>query len=256
MQTHTIGFESGDIEYRFTEQRATAGPEIVMLHEGLGSVEMWRDFPDRLAEATGARVLAYSRVGYGRSAPLSHPRSVDYMHQEARLWLPAILDRLGIAQPVLFGHSDGASIALIHAAAPQSRAAAVIALAPHVKVENITVENIEKARLAYQTTNLRERLQRYHADVDSAFWGWNRIWLDPAFRSWNIEAQLPQIHCPVLAIQGDQDEYGTMDQIASIARSVVGARTLALARCGHSPHRDQPDAVIAAASRFIAELPR
>jgi pimeloyl-ACP methyl ester carboxylesterase len=256
MQTQTLGFERGEIEYRFTGGHATAALEIVMLHEGLGSVEMWRDFPDRLGEATGARVLAYSRIGYGRSTPLWSPRSVDYMHDEARVWLPAILDRLEITRPVLFGHSDGASIALLHAAEAQSRAAAVIALAPHVKVENITIENIEKAKTAYERTDLRERLRRYHTDVDSAFWGWNRIWLDPAFRSWNIEAQLPQIHCPVLAIQGEEDEYGTIDQIETIARSAPRARALALAQCRHSPHRDQPAAVIEATSRFIAELAR
>jgi len=259
MQTGILTFDGRAIEYRF----AGADPlsalamvparNIVMLHEGLGSTSMWRDFPDRLAAATRARVLVYSRIGYGRSTPLAQARQVDYMHEEARTWLPAILDRLGIARPVLFGHSDGASIALIHAASTASKARAVIALAPHVKVEDLTAASIEKARSAYST--IRERLARYHADVDSAFWGWNRIWLDPAFRSWNIEALLPAIRCPVLCIQGRNDEYGTLEQIASIARALPGTNTVELADCRHSPHRDQPEAVLDAAREFIERLP-
>ena len=142
----------------------------------------------------------------------------DYMHEEARVWLPAILDRLGIRRPLLFGHSDGASIALIHAASRGSEVAGIIALAPHVKVEELSVRSIAAAKTAYLETDLRTRLSRHHADVDSAFWGWNRIWLDPAFRDWNIEGLLPSIRCPILAIQGEDDEYGTMEQIESIAR--------------------------------------
>jgi pimeloyl-ACP methyl ester carboxylesterase len=173
------------------------------------------------------------------------------MHEEARIWLPAILERLGIRRPVLFGHSDGASVALIHAATPESEVAGVIALAPHVKVEELTVRSIAAAKAAYTETDLRARLSRHHLEVDSAFWGWNRIWLDPAFRSWNIEALLPSIRCPILAIQGEDDEYGTMEQIASIARAAPGSRLLALPACRHSPHRDQPQAVLAAAQEFI-----
>jgi pimeloyl-ACP methyl ester carboxylesterase len=213
---------------------------------------MWREFPEQLARATGCRTLIYSRHGYGRSSPLDAPRHVDYMHAEARLWLPAILGRLGIRRPVLLGHSDGASIALIHAASPASDVAGIIALAPHVKVEDLTVRSIDAAKAAYMNTDLRTRLSRHHADVDSAFWGWNRIWLDPAFRGWNIEALLPAIRCPVLAIQGVDDEYGTMEQIASIGRAVPDSKLLALESCRHSPHRDQPQAVIAAAREFTA----
>ena len=254
MQTSTLTLDDGRaIEYRFVGSRAASELELVMLHEGLGSTSMWRDFPDRLAAVTGARILVYSRIGYGRSSPLAQPRSVEYMHEEARTWLPEVLRRLGIGRPILFGHSDGASIALIHAAAPASAARAVIALAPHVKVEDLTVTGIEKARKAYAT--LRERLSRYHADVDGAFRGWNDIWLDPAFRAWNIEGLLPAIRCPVLAIQGEDDEYGTLEQIASIARALPGTRTLALSRCRHSPQRDQPEAVIEATRAFIEALP-
>jgi pimeloyl-ACP methyl ester carboxylesterase len=253
MQTRLLSFGERQIEYRFTLPAERSGSDIVMLHEGLGSTSMWREFPDQLAAATGGRVLVYSRCGYGRSTPLSEPRSVDYMHEEARVWLPAILERLAIKRPVLFGHSDGASIALIHAARPQSDLAAVVALAPHVNVEDITICNIDRARTLYDAGDLRERLSRYHANVDSTFWGWNRIWLDPAFRSWSIEALLPQVRCPVLAIQGEEDEYGTMEQIASIGRAVGGARLLALPACRHSPHRDQPDAVLDATRQFIAD---
>jgi pimeloyl-ACP methyl ester carboxylesterase len=252
VQTDTLSFGDRRIEYGFALPAKRTGIDIVMLHEGLGSLSMWRDFPDRLAGATGSRTLVYSRHGYGRSTPLSEPRGVDYMHEEARTWLPAILERTGIRRPVLFGHSDGASIALIHAARPESEVAAVVALAPHVKVEDITVRSIAQAKTAYADTDLKERLGRYHANVDSAFGGWNRIWLDPEFRSWNIEALLAQVRCPVLAIQGEDDEYGTMEQIASIGRALKDAQLLALPACRHSPHRDQPEAVLAATRQFIA----
>ena len=252
MHTDILRLGERSIEYRFAEPTARRGPDIVMLHEGLGSTSMWRDFPELLAAATMCRTLVYSRHGYGRSSPLAAPRRVDYMHEEADVWLPLILGRLDIRRPVLFGHSDGASIALIHAARSGSDVAAVVALAPHVKVEDITVRSIAEAKAAYTATELRQRLGRYHADVDAAFWGWNRIWLDPAFRSWNIEGLLPSIHCPVLAIQGEEDEYGTMEQIASIGRAVSGARLLALAACRHSPHRDQPAAVLEATRQLIA----
>ena len=255
MQIDSLNFGARRIEYRFALPAEPIGLDIVMLHEGLGSMSMWRDFPERLAAATGCRALVYSRHGYGQSTPLDRPRTVDYMHQEARIWLPAILELLGIRRPLLFGHSDGASIALIHAAQPQSDIHAVVALAPHVKVEEITVRGIAQARTAYGDTDLRERLSRHHADVDSTFWGWNRIWLDPGFRSWNIEDLLPSIRCPVLAIQGEDDEYGTMEQIDSIGHGAAAATLFALPDCGHSPHRDRPDAVLEATRCFVAAVP-
>jgi pimeloyl-ACP methyl ester carboxylesterase len=254
MHTDQLNLDGRRIEYGFVPAADGGGGDLVMLHEGLGSVSMWRDFPEQLARITGCRTLVYSRQGYGRSSPLDAPRSVDYMHEEARIWLPAILERLGIRRPVLFGHSDGASIALIHAASSESEIAGIVALAPHVKVEDLTVRSIAAVKSAYMESDLSARLARHHADVDSTFWGWNRIWLDPAFRSWNIEALLPSIRCPILAIQGEDDEYGTMEQIASIARAVPGARLLALPACAHSPHRDQPKAVLAAAREFVADV--
>jgi pimeloyl-ACP methyl ester carboxylesterase len=242
------------IEYRLAGRACVRGPAIVMLHEGLGSVAMWKDFPDRLAAETGCRVLVYSRHGHGGSARLDEARRTDYMHEEARVWLPLVLERLAINRPVLFGHSDGASIALIHGAEPTARIAGIVALAPHVKVEQLSVASIARAKVAFETADLRDRLARYHADVDSTFWGWNRIWLDPAFRAWNIEALLPGIRAPVLAIQGVDDEYGTLEQVESIRRSLPGTRLLVLPDCRHSPHRDQPSAVLAATRDFLEQL--
>jgi pimeloyl-ACP methyl ester carboxylesterase len=231
-----------------------AEPTIVMLHEGLGSLSTWRDFPQRLCAATGRRVLVPSRYGYGRSAELEAPRTPDYMHVEALVALPELLDRLEIRAPVLFGHSDGGSIALIRAASSGRAVAGVIALAPHVKVEEIGLASIRASREAYLHGDLRSRLARHHEHVDSMFWGWNDIWLDEAFRSWNIEALLPKIECPILAIQGEQDVFGTMEQIDSIARSAPRVELLKLADCGHLVHRDQPERTLEATRRFLGSL--
>ncbi|MGA9028285.1 MAG: alpha/beta hydrolase [Steroidobacteraceae bacterium] len=225
-----------------------------MLHEGLGSMSLWRDFPERLAAATGCRVLIYSRHGYGGSSLLTAPRNADYMHEEARVWLPQILRQLGVRRPVLFGHSDGASIALIHAALPGAELSGLILLAPHVMVEDLTVAAIEQARDAFRTTDLRKRLARHHRDVESTFRGWNDIWLHPAFRGWNIEALLGAVRCPVLAIQGRDDEYGTLAQLEILRRAVPGTAVQVLEDCRHSPHRDQPVAVLTASREFIAAL--
>jgi pimeloyl-ACP methyl ester carboxylesterase len=232
---------------RIEYERITAGPEsptIVMLHEGLGSVSMWTDFPEKLATATRSNILVYSRRGYGRSSPLQEPRSVHYMHDEALVVLPQLLDALGIANPILFGHSDGGSIALIHAGGSGRKVGGIVVLAPHVFLEEVSVNSIAAAKTAYQTTTLRDRLQRHHEDVDGAFWGWNDIWLHPHFRAWNIEKYLPDIRCKVLAIQGEADEYGTMEQIDRIGRSAPDVRLVKLGNCRHSPHKDRPDAVL------------
>ena len=226
-------------------------PTLVLLHEGLGSVAMWRDFPGRLAHATNCNAVIYSRYGYGRSDPIVAPHAVTYMHDEALVVLPELLDRLQLPRPILVGHSDGASIALIHAGTGVRPVHAVVAMAPHVMVEDISVQSIAAAKVAYETTDLRQRLARYHADVDSAFRGWNRIWLDPAFRDWNVESSLPGIACPVLAIQGEDDAYGTMAQVQRIARLVPDADVLELSDCRHSPHKDQPEAVLEAITRFV-----
>jgi pimeloyl-ACP methyl ester carboxylesterase len=239
------------IEYRWFGHHAAERETLVMLHEGLGSVSMWKDFPERLAQATGLGVLAYSRQGYGGSSRLDGKREPDYMHREGQVVLPALLDALSIEAPILLGHSDGASIAILYAAAFPARARALILEAPHVFVEPMTVTSIAGAKAAYERTDLSTKLARYHADVDSAFWGWNDIWLDPRFLDWNIEPCLAAIDCPVLMIQGLQDEYGSTAQLDAISASVAGAETVLLDHCGHSPHRDQPDLTLAAIGRFL-----
>lgn len=241
------------LEVQWVGAADTALPVVVFLHEGLGSVAMWKDFPQQFCERNGLRGLVYSRYGYGNSTPRPAGERwlPDFMHRQALEVLPALLDRLGVERPWLFGHSDGGSIALLHAARFAEHLRGVIVLAPHIFVEDISVASIRLARDAYLAGGLRERLARYHADVDSAFFGWNDIWLDPAFRDWNIEAELAGIGCPVLAIQGEDDEYGTLDQIHGIGRRAPQARTLVLPQCGHSPHRDQPETLIREAGDFI-----
>ena len=242
------------LEYERIDVGGHDRPTLVMLHEGLGSIAMWRDFPHRLAHATASRVVAYSRYGYGRSEPLRRPRSVRYMHDEALVTLPQLLDALAVERPILVGHSDGASIALIYAGSEGSTTRGSVVMSPHVLVEDVSIESISRARDAYGKTRLRKRLSRYHADVDGAFGGWNDIWLHPDFRAWNIEDCLPRIACPVLAIQGHDDEYGTMDQLARIERGADDVRLLKLEDCRHSPHRDQPVAVLEAIARFVDRI--
>jgi pimeloyl-ACP methyl ester carboxylesterase len=233
---------------------ASGGPLIVFLHEGLGSLAMWRDFPQTLCDAAGVRGLVYSRPGYGRSTPRDGDEAwgVDFMHRQAHEVLPALLSALHVEQPVwLFGHSDGGSIALLYAARFPERTAGAVVLAPHIVVEELSVRSIEQARVTYLETDLRERLAKYHDDPDSAFWGWNDIWLHPPFKQWSIEDEIGSIACPLLAVQGVDDEYGTMEQIRGIARRVPQTQLLALDDCGHSPHRDQPDALIEAVRDFL-----
>ena len=229
-------------------------PAIVFLHEGLGSVSMWRDFPQKVADATGCEAIVYSRAGYGRSDPAELPRTTRYMHDEGLAVLPALLDALQLDRPILFGHSDGASIALICAGGTATPLTGVIAMAPHVLVEDISVTSIAQAKVAWQGTDLPARLGKYHQDVEAAFWGWNDIWLHPDFRVWNIEEYVPNIACPVLAIQGEDDEYGTMDQIDRIAAQARDVELVKLADCRHSPHKDQPEAVIEAVGEFVTRI--
>ena len=245
------------IEFAFIAPERSAAPLVVFLHEGLGSVAMWRDFPAQLCDVLGVRGLVYSRPGYGRSTPRAHDERwpVDYLERHARDVLPPLLAALGvdtaIDPPWFFGHSDGGSIALIFAASFPDRVCGIAVAAPHIFVEAVTLAGIAATRESYLKTPLRERLGRFHDDVDSAFHGWNDAWLDPAFRAWNIEALLPAIRCPVLAIQGEEDEYATMAQIDGIAAGAPPTQLLKLAHCGHSPHRDQADAVIAAVAAWM-----
>jgi pimeloyl-ACP methyl ester carboxylesterase len=244
---------------RRIEVRTIAGdpgrPALVFLHEGLGSVAMWRGFPARVAEVTGCPALVYSRYGYGGSDVLEAPFAVDYMHREAREALPELLAKLGVERPILVGHSDGASIALIYAGTRPEGLRGLVALAPHVFVEDISVRSIREAKVAFETTDMPQKLARYHADARRTFYGWNDIWLDPDFRRWNIEAYLPQIRCPVLAVQGVDDEYGTMAQIDAVAAQVAGPCELVrIEACGHRLHRDQHDQTLAAIERFVARI--
>lgn len=249
------------IEYQWLGSEDARQPLIVFLHEGLGSVAMWKDFPQRLCEAANCRGLVYSRPGYGKSTPRTTDESwqPDFMHRQAFEVLPALLTALGIDtdkdKPWLFGHSDGGSIALLYAARYPDKTSGVIVVAPHILVEDVSICSIEKARIAYQTTDLRSKLSRFHDDVDSAFWGWNDIWLNPAFRHWNLTQAIKTITCPLLAVQGLDDEYGTLEQIHGIKRVLPHTKLLELLDCGHSPHRDQSEALIDACVTFIGPHP-
>lgn len=258
IRDHITGFveAAGDrLEYRRIPAVREERPTLVFLHEGLGCVALWKDFPDRLAAATGCGGLVYSRRGYGGSSPVTPPRPIDYLHHEADAILPAVLDVFGLTDVVLVGHSDGGSIALLAAMGSLARRVRlVIAEAPHVLVEDVTIAGIRAAREAYRDGGLRDRLRRLHGDnVDGAFWGWNDTWLTPAFRHWNIEDRLPEIRTPLLVVQGADDEYATAAQHESIAaRSGGPVSVLVLDQCGHTPHRDQADRVLMAMADAIA----
>ncbi|WP_085317029.1 alpha/beta fold hydrolase [Derxia lacustris] len=234
-----------------------AAPAMVFLHEGLGSLSLWRDWPERLCRAAGLRGLVWSRAGYGQSTPRPADErwGPDFLQVQAVEVLPQLLAAVGIdaarKPPWLFGHSDGGSIALIHAATFPDLVGGVIAVAPHIFVEDLTIASIEQARDAWHATDLRHKLARHHADPASAFLGWNDIWLDPAFRDWNIEPLLAHIACPLLAVQGVDDEYGSLAQIRDIAKYAPQTELLEIPDCRHSPHRDQPDALERAAVAFL-----
>jgi pimeloyl-ACP methyl ester carboxylesterase len=226
-------------------------PELVFLHEGLGSVSHWRDFPAQVAAATECRVTVYSRHGSGNSDLLTESRPVTYMHNEALHSLPDLLAQLNIDNPILVGHSDGASIALIYAGV-HARLRGLVLLAPHVFVEDLSIASIAEAKTAFEATDLPCKLARHHRDAARTFWGWNNIWLHPDFRRWNIEEYLSRITCPTLAIQGLDDEYGTMAQVDAIARQSQGpVAILPLPNCRHAAHRDQPKAVLEAITKFV-----
>ena len=230
-------------------------PAVVLLHEGLGCVALWRQFPERLAAATGCRVFAYSRPGYGGSDPVSLPRPLSYMHDEAAR-LRAVLDAAGVGRCVLLGHSDGASVATIYAGSsydPRVRGLALIA--PHFFVEDVSIQGIEAARQAYDEGGLRARLAPYHADVDNAFRGWNGAWLDPAFRAWRIDEYLPYIRLPVLLVQGEADQYGTVAQVQAAEALAYGpVRAVMVAGARHAPHLDAPELVLDALQGFLHDL--
>lgn len=250
-------------------QRLTGGdrgkPTIVFLHEGLGSISAWRDFPAQLVERTGCSAVVYSRYGYGNSEPLSEPRNAHYLHDEALRALPELLTKLSIENPILLGHSDGASIALIYSGAdgagenwagPKRRVRGLIVIAPHVFIEHASVTGVAATKVAFETTDFAEKLARHHRDTASAFLGWSNIVLNPDFHSWNIEEYVSRITCPVLAVQGVDDEYATLAHLDAISRLVPApVERLQLSNCGHSPHRERPEELLNAVSAFIAALP-
>ena len=246
-----VSVRGHQLEYQRLGAADAHAPTLVFLHEGLGSIGQWRDFPARIAQEAGLAAIVYARYGYGQSDVLQQPFDVDFMHREALESLPELLRELNIERPILVGHSDGASIALIYAGSGHALRG-LVALAPHVFVEDISIEGIVAAKQAFETTDLPQKLARYHRDPAKTFYGWNDVWLAPAFRSWNIERFLPAIQCPLLAIQGEGDEYGSMAQLGAIARQAGGpVELLKLKDCGHSPQKDRPQLVARAIVEFV-----
>lgn len=241
------------LECQWVGDPASKIAPVVFLHEGLGSIAMWKDFPERFCSEHGLRGFVFSRYGYGQSTPKPPDErwSPAFMHMQAHEVLPLLFDALRIERPWLFGHSDGGSIALLHAS--RFATTGVVAVAPHLFVEDVSIASIEHARIAYESGDLKRGLAKYHDDADSAFRGWNDAWLSPAFRTWNIGAEIATIACPVLAVQGENDEYGSLEHVRAIRRLLPETELLEIAECGHSPHRDQPAVLIREAGRFIRE---
>lgn len=244
------------LEYACFGPPPAEAPSLVLLHEGLGCLQLWRDFPDALAKATGLGVFVYSRAGYGKSDPVDLPRPLDYMSVEAETVLGPVLDEIGFQRGVLVGHSDGATIAAIYAGSVADyRVRGLVLMAPHFFSEEVGLAEIRKAKDAFVAGDLRAGLTKYHADPDNTFWGWNDAWLHPDFKDWSVADSIDHFRIPALAIQGQDDQYGTLAQITEIeSRAYSPVDTLVLEACRHAPHFDQPDAVIQAISEFCARL--
>ena len=244
------------LEYEIVRHPSAAREPIVFLHHGFGSISTWKDFPTHVGQRAGRDVLIYSRAGCGHSDPLRAPRTGQYLFHEAETVLPQLLDRLGFERVVLFGHSDGATINLLFAAAYPDRVVAAVIEAPHVVIEGITVEGVAAVAHQYeQDAEFRERITRRHADPDGAFWSWAKVWLDPAQRAWSMVDRLEWVRCPLLLVQGDQDPYGTLQQLDLIEGHVSGpVQRLVLTGCGHDPHAERPDEVLEVTRRFLDEV--
>jgi pimeloyl-ACP methyl ester carboxylesterase len=248
-----LAIDGAELEYRLLGPQPSQAPCIVMLHEGLGSVGLWGDFPDKLHQATGTSVFLYSRAGYGASSPVALPRPLDYMQREARDTLPKLLDAIGFRDGILLGHSDGASIAVLYAGGRQDhRLKGVVLVAPHVIVEDISVTSIAAIKTAYETTELKAKLARWHKDVDNAFYGWNGAWLDPTFRAFDITDALAYIRVPVAVIQGADDQYGTARQVEIVRdECYCPVEITMLPEAGHAPHREAPETTLKAIVDFV-----
>ncbi len=254
MESLSVALPEGSVDVVRLPGDESIAP-LVFLHEGLGSIGLWRGFPADVAAATGRVAIVYSRLGYGRSDPWPGKRRPDYMHREALESLPALLDSLAVSDPVLVGHSDGASIALIYAGMSNRPVTGLVLLAPHVFVEPESIAGIAEAREAYATTDLPARMARHHDDADATFWQWNDVWLSPEFRDWNIEDALPAIETPVLVVQGTVDQYGTVAQVEAIERGAAGrVERLVLEGCGHAPHLECGAVTLHAVTHFVRSL--
>jgi pimeloyl-ACP methyl ester carboxylesterase len=253
-----LSIDGSDLEYRMLGPSPDQSPTLVLLHEGLGSAALWGDFPEQLQAATGLGVFVYSRAGYGASSPVKLPRPLDYMQREALEVLPKLLEAIGFQRGLLVGHSDGASIAAVYAGGVEDhRLSGLVLMAPHFIVEDVSVKSIAEIKTAYETTNLREKLARWHKDVDNAFYGWNGAWLDPKFRAWDTSDYLAYVRVPIAIIQGADDQYGTMRQI-QIAQEecYCPVEVTMITGTGHSPHRRAPGATLNAISELAnAVLP-
>lgn len=246
------------LEYRCIGPGPSIAPTLVLLHEGLGCVSLWRDFPQRLSLATGWGVFVYSRAGYGQSDPCDLPRPLDYMSREAQEVLPQVLDKVGVQKAVLVGHSDGATIAAVYAGTvPDFRVRGLILMAPHMFTEDMGLAEIRHAKIAFETSDLKDKMAKYHRDPECAFRGWNDAWLAPGFRAWDVSEAIDYIRVPVLAIQGCEDQYGTAAQVRLFeSRSYAPVEVMMLEDCRHAPHQDQPDRVLAAMANFTHRLAR
>jgi pimeloyl-ACP methyl ester carboxylesterase len=246
------------LEYSFIGPRPDKAPTLILLHEGLGCLGLWNEFPEKLSAATGAGVFVYSRAGYGKSSPVKLPRPLSYMYDEAHEALPRLLDAIGFERGLLIGHSDGASIATVYAGSHQDhRIGGLVLIAPHFFTEDMGIAAIAETKSAYETTDLRARLARWHADVDNAFKGWNGAWLDPEFRKWDITEFLAYIRVPILIVQGEDDQYGTMRQIAVAQEECYCPVEVALLPgARHSPQRDAPEATLNVVSEFVGRVLR
>lgn len=252
-----LNVDGNYLEYRWIGRQLAGQPVLVFLHEGLGCVNLWRDFPDKLSYATGLPAFVYSRKGYGDSVHQEQPRTMDFMHIEGINVLPMVLEEAGIESAILIGHSDGASIAIIHTGnSDDDRIKGLILEAPHLFVEQKTIKGIRQTKTMYKQGNLRNRLKRYHGEnVDSAFWGWIQIWLNPAFESWNIEEYVPRISVPTMIVQGCADEYGTDAHIEALKSLLPGTvEIVELPDCGHSPHIEKAKDTLEAMTNFIMRI--